>query len=196
MRYLLSLSLLILTSCGPGVVHKTGGNLLIDASLQPYFDSFKEELKARNVDIKINNIMITQVNDLPLSVGANCNRGGSMPVIKINAFFWNLYGEEDKEAMLFHELGHCILGRGHDDTIVPDRFTTYTQIPGFACANRNYSYRQGNQNMMPTSLMASCSVVSSYIYSSNNDPLSKTLIRAYYIDELIGNRVPGYYANF
>lgn len=46
------------------------------------------------------------------------------PVIRIGTNYWNTASDQGKEALLFHELGHCILGRVHnqvvDSTDVPE----------------------------------------------------------------------------
>ncbi len=36
--------------------------------------------------------------------------------IEIDPTFWNGASDDEREELLFHELGHCILGREHDET--------------------------------------------------------------------------------
>ena len=38
--------------------------------------------------------------------------------IEIDSAFWNEAEDLIKEELIFHELGHCILNRGHDNTMV------------------------------------------------------------------------------
>lgn len=40
---------------------------------------------------------------------------GNVPHIKIDPRFWERAPEELREALMYHELGHCILRRGHVD---------------------------------------------------------------------------------
>lgn len=36
--------------------------------------------------------------------------------IKINRVYWLFYSDAQKEILVFHELGHCVLGLKHNDT--------------------------------------------------------------------------------
>lgn len=38
--------------------------------------------------------------------------------IEIDTFFWNESSDLAKEELIFHELGHCVLNRDHDSTLV------------------------------------------------------------------------------
>lgn len=38
--------------------------------------------------------------------------------IRINKIYWESYSREQKEQLIFHELGHCVLNRGHDDSLI------------------------------------------------------------------------------
>lgn len=40
------------------------------------------------------------------------------PVIKINRQYWESTAEADREQLMYHELGHCILKRDHDETLI------------------------------------------------------------------------------
>lgn len=41
----------------------------------------------------------------------------NIAVIKINPSFWWNYPYERRESLIFHELGHCVLHRGHIDSL-------------------------------------------------------------------------------
>lgn len=45
-------------------------------------------------------------------------KGDSEPVIKIDRDYWENATEVAKENLMFHELGHCILRRGHLDDYI------------------------------------------------------------------------------
>lgn len=49
-----------------------------------------------------------------------CKRGGGkIPRIMINETYWFFYNDWEREQLVFHELGHCALGRMHRDTETP-----------------------------------------------------------------------------
>lgn len=41
--------------------------------------------------------------------------------------YWAVFGDMDREQLLFHELGHCILNRPHDDMTTMFGFDTVPQ---------------------------------------------------------------------
>lgn len=43
---------------------------------------------------------------------------GEIPHITANMIEWKLMSEDKREALMFHELGHCILNRRHDSEYV------------------------------------------------------------------------------
>lgn len=60
--------------------------------------------------------------------------------IEISQKYWNLYDEYGREELIFHELGHCVLGRDHDDSLMD--LNGYHQIP----TSIMLSYTFGNLN--------------------------------------------------
>src|SRR5271170_1267705 len=97
----LLISLLVLTGCG----HST-----IDPQLQPYVDRF-----AQDTGLTITTPMTVQFG----SVGSTneegqCQAGGlGNFVITINLTYWVTYDDVGRELLIYHELGHCVLGRVH-----------------------------------------------------------------------------------
>jgi hypothetical protein len=93
-------------------------DLFVDPSLQEYFDRFVVEGAARNVivDYKASRIagylkIITQ----PGVIG-QCAHSDSKPnTVIIDKIYWNTATDLEKEFVVFHELGHCVLNRVHLD---------------------------------------------------------------------------------
>lgn len=50
----------------------------------------------------------------PLAEGACFSGGSAMPHVEIDRNSWGLYDHWMREQLVFHELGHCVLNRGHD----------------------------------------------------------------------------------
>jgi hypothetical protein len=134
-------------------------------------DTFKYEAQIRGFELHLNNLIVSIDETLPFGFCGTCNsndiRGDIQKVISINPNMtcWNNYQEQ--EAFLFHELGHCVLGRLH----LEDTFA----------------------NGAPKSLMISnnVSVYSPCVYQIGTvDDCNLTKRRQYYIDELFDPSTP------
>jgi hypothetical protein len=91
---------------------------LIDAPLQEYFDRFKAEAALRGVEIDFALMMIS--GDIRLigtqNVIGQCGHTEEEPnVVIVDKFYWDSASDLDREFLIFHELGHCALQRGHTD---------------------------------------------------------------------------------
>ena len=90
----------------------------IPAALIPHFETFQAEASERGYIINyINSGISAEMETLNQgSVAGVCstnNRG--LRHITIDQSFWNRAGHFSREMIVFHELGHCILGRGHKE---------------------------------------------------------------------------------
>jgi len=63
------------------------------------------------------------------------------PIVKIHKGFWNISGNEVREQLLFHELGHCLLNRWHNDEIIDGEPVTLMH-PFLNAAEVAYSYKR------------------------------------------------------
>lgn len=102
MKYLVLI--LILCSCASHesifIVHETA---------LPYVRKFE---KIGNLQIKNLVVNVQKIDEPRLG---EC-RPGHVPVINLSIDDWysdSYSSSEDRELLMFHELGHCILGRGH-----------------------------------------------------------------------------------
>ncbi len=103
----------ILVSCQKEVQ----GN--ISDEISPYMDKFIEEgeLRGLNIEINYNNLSasVSAISDSGV-IGQCVSYSNEHQEILISEDFWNSATELNKEFLVFHELGHCILGRSHDDS--------------------------------------------------------------------------------
>ena len=108
------LGVFFLTSCNKG------DDLSIDAPLRPYFDSFKEEatLRGYNVDYESEGITGFLGGISGSGIIGQCNSENK--AITIDRVFWAGFDVWEREHLIYHELGHCFLGRGHCDKINND----------------------------------------------------------------------------
>ena len=124
-KLLLLLTILSLTACGGGQIRptlssesKVDKKLQIDKALQKYVNGFISVGKKYDREIIIDSLILHFVDDL----GKNKKTGnktigmchyGDIPRISIAKNAFDNFDKWEREALLFHELGHCILGRGH-----------------------------------------------------------------------------------
>lgn len=132
---LLLLSLFILSACEK----PTGGIILrpterikklrIEAQTQAYLDSF-ETLHGRKVDdlemsvqtldpVKFKYVLGYCEMETVIVEKLTKREEYKTPKIVLNATYWNNpeFHAQFKEELVFHELGHCILKRGHDSRL-------------------------------------------------------------------------------
>lgn len=87
-----------------------------DATVE-YIHRFEQEAKTRGRNIKVNNIVVEIQDELNYFKGGvavgECASGGVTPKVTILRSFWNRSGDSHKELVIFHELGHCVLNKGH-----------------------------------------------------------------------------------
>ena len=105
--------LLIMSNC------TEQSNNEIEAELKIHFDTFVSEAQAKGLNISLDQIDIGAYVE-------NIEKGGTLGQCKsysdgskqivIDQPFWDRASELEREYVVFHELGHCLLGRDHDDT--------------------------------------------------------------------------------
>ena len=90
----------------------------IESELQLHFDTFVNEAAAHDLDISIDNIDIGAyvANIEQRGTLGQCKSfsDGSKQIV-IDQPFWNSASDIEREYVVFHELGHCLLGRDHND---------------------------------------------------------------------------------
>jgi len=89
----------------------------VDRALWPYFEAFEEAAERYNLNIDLEQLDITGViEEIPEEgVAGTCQHGLHIHHVTIDINFWNQFSSNRKEMVVFHELGHCVLGRGHTE---------------------------------------------------------------------------------
>ncbi len=90
-----------------------------DTSLWPYLESFEIAAEQRGKDYDLNALdlagMVDDIEDE--GVAGLCHFGNSITnTITIDDDFWATASATFKEYVVFHELGHCVLFRDHDES--------------------------------------------------------------------------------
>lgn len=141
----------------------------VPAEVEPYVQSFRDEAKKRNNPVSITNLIVTFGAVQQEDVCGQCILdSGKTPRIILNndSFCWQQASKDERECLVFHELGHCLLNRAHK----ADRF------PKGMFASL--------MNPNDTGVYATCR------YPIGDDDCDKRPRRDYYIDELFNANTP------
>jgi len=89
----------------------------IDSAIKPYSNSFvTEAVKRGNVAPDLSKLTMvfgkTSTKDEPNTIGT-CSGINGYPIITIDTNYWDVADEFEKQELIYHELGHCILNRDH-----------------------------------------------------------------------------------
>lgn len=117
--YLLIVFALLLTSCGSGAANTS--NYYIDPELMPYVDDFTNEVgvKPTNVVIVFGDLESDTPGEITLG---NCRYGYEVyEKITIDRKAWKNLSKLEREHLMYHEFGHCVLMiEEHNDEEVVD----------------------------------------------------------------------------
>ena len=119
---LFSLCIIIFLSCQNDPIVDDSSEALdsnIPSLLSPYFETFR--VKALEYDLVVDYSVANVTAEIKLinegAVAGSCTTNGhDIRHITIDQTFWNQSSHLTKEMVIFHELGHCILGRGHKES--------------------------------------------------------------------------------
>lgn len=91
--------------------------VLVDDELVVYFDRFALEANARGMDIDWEEEQVSaNLTKIDTDAVGQClTYTGGLRKINIDEDYWRKSDVIDREFLIFHELGHCILGRAHAD---------------------------------------------------------------------------------
>ncbi len=142
----------------------------VPSELQVHIDTFLMEAGTRGQTIEIDNLIIEIDNNLPISTCGVCNSlespGQTQKIVRLNPTCLEL-APAQVEALLFHELGHCVLLRPHEESTLP--------------------------NGDPKSMMVAndLDVYAPCIYAiDGSEDCDNTFKRDYYLDELFEESTP------
>jgi hypothetical protein len=164
LKKILVVCIIIIVGCRK----KTDFVYKVPQEFEPFVQKFITEAKAKGRNISINNLIIQYEYSPSFQYCAASNvvspKNDVQKIIYVKASqCWQ--NSTQFETLIFHELGHCILGREHDMSLLP----------------------KGD----PKSIMyaGDIALYSPCIYALN-DSCNKLYRRAYYIDELFNPSTP------
>lgn len=117
MEKLLLIYAFTLLGCGPeGQMHR----IAIDPDLAPYYQGFVFEAEKQQVNLNVRDLVLEFIGRFTDPSTLGLCRYGLVPTVNISREKWGYMNDLDREQVVYHELGHCILGRGHIHEIVVD----------------------------------------------------------------------------
>lgn len=126
-KSLIILSSILFISCGM----PKEKNALMFSTSDPYFDKYKQEFSHEHLRFKQYGIDTTKVNinfveEVPSPnnedwIGVCVQQGSKREILIKRSAYFNKNMKENalkfyRKSLLFHELGHCLINRGHNDS--------------------------------------------------------------------------------
>lgn len=152
---LISLSLLFF-SCT-----KQATQFELDPELAPYYEDFVQSGQIRGQDVSTDDLIIKFGNTKDeRGALAYCGRdftqkgevflGGrteyNTPKVVVDREYFKILTAKEKRAVLFHELGHCLLNREHSSEITPYQFLKSIMYPYLITRIIGYYYDAMEEN--------------------------------------------------
>ncbi len=114
----------------------------VDERLWTYFEEFEAQAAQRGYAIDLNQRNLTgeiaAIHDG--DVIGTCSYGFRRPnAVTIDNNFWNRNGLLGREEVVFHELGHCVLGRDHTERVVNSGFCASIMRSGTGSCRSAYN---------------------------------------------------------
>ena len=113
----------VMVSCGP-MPQGPMQNQSIDGAFSPYLSEFQRQGEMRGVETDSSHLTMTFNESMPAStipncptcqVLAYCQRTPQGPNVVVKGSYFKTWTIARREAVLFHELGHCLLGLDHNN---------------------------------------------------------------------------------
>jgi hypothetical protein len=169
MRALCFLSILIAAlSCAPQPQPEPR-QYSVPAEVEPFVQAFREAARQRNQAVVVDNLIVSFGKAQGQDVCGQClQQANRTPRITLDTALtcWKNAGQQEREALVFHELGHCLLNRDHRADRLPKGQWVSLMNPG------------------DFTIYATCR------YPIGNDDCDKRPRRAYYHDELFDPATP------
>ena len=114
----------------------------VDVELWPFYAAFEVEAAKRNIHYDLNALKITGtiVALHQGNVAGVCSYSSNLPnAVEIDTDFWNRAPDLIKEMVVFHELGHCVIGRNHYEATDENGVCLSVMRSGISGCRDNYT---------------------------------------------------------
>ncbi len=147
----IGICLLAIYACEPETVIVT----VVDTPLQMYFDRFIDEAAVRGLDVSYATYQVdAHIGEItePNVIGQCSWSQSHQHSITLDKQYWRSANDLQREFVVFHELGHCVLGLQHTDD--SDAYGNCLNIMTSGTGNCRVLYTHNNRNRMLDSLFA------------------------------------------
>lgn len=145
----------------------------IHENLESYVNDFYIEAGKRGITLQKENLIVGFVNSLEDQLCGQCERPKGNKeqqrtvLISLTSDCWNQESPQNKEALVFHELGHCLLNREHKEDV----------------------FLSGAPKSIMTRILDGPYAPCEYVFGEDGSVCNKTVRRQYYIDELFNENI-------
>ncbi len=88
----------------------------VDQTFMPYVQNFELVSSEEGRDVKITDLIVAFGPTNSITETGVCEIAtNETPRVTINQGIWNTLNNHDRQEVIFHELGHCVLRRRHQD---------------------------------------------------------------------------------
>ena len=119
----------------------------VDQGLWTHFQQFEREAAKRGHNYNLDTHGTTgEISVIPEDgVAGTCQYGNHINHVTVDVEFWDRASNLLREFVVFHELGHCVLARGHEESSFSNgicrsimRSGTQDCIDAYIAQNRDY----------------------------------------------------------
>lgn len=148
----------------------------INGEFSVYLDRFEYLAGQFNRPVDFSNLVVAYDDSLngTNTLGVCRSGGSSSPMITINTQFWKSASVSNsaREQLMFHELGHCILGRPHNAQTMAATDNRYSQLPVSMMNpyHLNRNVYEGNYSQYLSELFLQVAPTSMYAYAPTSFP--------------------------
>lgn len=126
------LFLLLFSSCGMAseyVAPAAAPLPYIENTFVPYYETFLTQADKHHRVVDVTGLTIRTVPTIPnlgtIVVRAYCYQKSRR--VDVAATYWNTANDTCRQELIYHELGHCVLGRDHNNNKI---YVNNFEIPG------------------------------------------------------------------
>ena len=106
----LAILLIAAISCAPAHRHI----LEVDDAFRGYFVDFENDGASVGYTKQIDDLIIHFDSSASGIIAGNCQQGiDKTPTISVNPVSWPQMTNDEQQELIYHEMGHCVLNRGH-----------------------------------------------------------------------------------
>lgn len=120
-----------------------------EKEIETFYKVFEEEAYNRGVDLSIDEFdlhtELTFIDDSNTIGFCRIYADGDQEIV-LDQVYWDNASDNEKEYLLFHELGHCVLGRDHNNS--ENEMGTCTSIMQSGTGACNLRYNEFNRSSL------------------------------------------------